>query len=93
MIDKVNSDFNNKVVKYQKERDICLELIKQGFEIDTRTGNIKGAIYYNHTNELNFNWSTEKIEERAILDLINNIDKSKFKGLKISNDKKTLATI
>tara|TARA_R110000796_G_scaffold240349_1_gene361368 strand:- start:26 stop:934 length:909 start_codon:yes stop_codon:yes gene_type:complete len=93
MIVKVNFDFNKQITKYEKERDICMELIKQGFEISVRTGNIKGAIYYTHSNELNFNWSTEKIKESAILNFIENLDPVKFEGLKISNDKKELTVI
>jgi hypothetical protein len=93
MIDKVNADYKKSVSKHENERQINLELIRQGFEISPRTGNIKGAIYYNHSNELNFNWSTEKIHESIILDFANNLDTVKFEGLKISNDKKHLITI
>jgi len=93
MINKVNADYKKAVLKHNKERAINLELIKQGFEISPRTGNIKGVIYYNHSNELNFNWSTEKIHESNILDFANNLDPVKFEGLKISNDKKHLITI
>jgi len=67
--------------------------IKQGFEISPKTGNIKGAIYYNRSNELNFNWSVEKIHESNILKFANNLDSAEFKGLKILNDKKHLITI
>ena len=93
MIEKVTKDFNKKVSKHKREFLINLELINQGFEISPKTGNIKGAIYYNHTDELNFNWSTEKIKESAIIDFANNLDSVKFEGLKITNDKKELITI
>ncbi len=93
MIDKVNADYKKAVLKHENERQINLELIRQGFEISPRTGNIKGAIYHNHSNELNFNWSTEKIHKSIILDFANNLDTVKFEGLKISNDKKHLITI
>ena len=93
MIEKVTKDFNKKVSKHKRQLSINLELINQGFEISPKTGNIKGAIYYNHTDELNFNWSTEKIKESAIIDFANNLDSVKFEGLKITNDKKELITI
>lgn len=93
MIKKVNDEYKKQVSKYEKEKNICLELIRQGFEICTRTGNIKGAIYYNHSNELNFNWSTEKVKESDILYFIENINKEQFSGLKITNDKKETTTI
>ena len=93
MIDKVNQDYKKAILKHDRELSINLELIKQGFEISPRTGNIKGAIYYTHSNELNFNWSTEKIKESNILYFIENIDKVKFEGLKISSNKTELATI
>ena len=93
MFEKVTEDYNKKVSKHKRQLSINLELIRQGFEISPRTGNIKGAIYYNHTDELNFNWSTEKIKESAIIGFANNLDPVKFEGLKISNDKKHLMTI
>tara|TARA_R110000803_G_scaffold10007_2_gene31069 strand:+ start:1827 stop:2735 length:909 start_codon:yes stop_codon:yes gene_type:complete len=93
MIEKVNFDYSKQITKYEKEKNICLELINQGFEISVKTGNIKGAIYYTHSNELNFNWSTEKIKESAILNFIENLDPIKFEGLKISNDKEELTVI
>ena len=93
MIEKVTKDFNKKVSKHKRELSINLELINQGFYISPKTGNIKGAIYYNHTDELNFNWSTEKIKESAIIDFSNNLDPVKFEGLKITNDEKELITI
>ena len=93
MIDKVNADHKKAILKHDNQLKINLELIRQGFEISPRTGNIKGAIYYNHTNELNFNWSVEKIHESNILEFANNLDPVKFEGLKILNDKKHLITI
>lgn len=93
MIDKVKSDYKKSILKHDRELNINLELIEQGFEINPKTGNIKGAIYYSHSNELNFNWSTEKIKESSIIDLANKLDGIKFEGLKILNDKKHLVTI
>lgn len=93
MVSKVRADYNNSILKHAKALDIKLELIKQGFEISPRTGNIKGAIYHSHSNELNFNWSTEKIEESVILGFANSLDPVRFEGLKISNDKKHLLTV
>lgn len=93
MLNKVNADYKKAILKHDNELKVNLELIKQGFEISPKTGNIKGAIYHNHTYELNFNWSTEKIHESNILYFANNLDPVKFQGLKISNDKKHLITI
>ena len=93
MVEKVTEDYNKKVSKHKRQLSINLELIRQGFEISPRTGNIKGAIYHNHIDELNFNWSTEKIKESAIIDFANNLDPVKFEGLKITNDKAELITI
>lgn len=93
MIMKVNTDYNNAIKKHQKELEVNLELIKQGFEISPQTGNIKGAIYYTHSNKLNFNWSSEKIKESKILTFVKNLDKEKFAGLKITNNKKEVAII
>ena len=92
-IEKIEQDFNNQVEKFKKERDIKLEFIRLGFEVSEKTGNMLGAIYYNHTNEINFNWSTEKIKDSEINYFIENIDRLKFKGLKISNNKEVLETL
>jgi len=93
MIEKVQSDYEKQILKHERELAINLELINKGFEISPRTGNIKGAIYYNHINELNFNWSTEKIKDSKIVDFANSLDKEIFKGLTISSDKKEICKI
>lgn len=92
-LSKITEEYNKKVSKAERERNIKMELLSIGHMIDPRTGNINGAIYYEHANELNFNWSSEKFSEQYITELVDKINPKEFKGLKISIDKKHLKTI
>lgn len=93
MLTKVESDFQQIIKRYEYEKQIKLAFINYGFEICPITGNMKGAIYYSHTNELNFNCSTDKVHESHIIDFANQLDKELFQGLKITNDKTFLMEI
>ncbi len=77
---EILESYSEKELKARNERDIMLYILDSGLSIDN-------VIYYNHTNEVVFNWKNygTKVTQEQFVDFINQVDYSKLPdGVKFS---------
>lgn len=78
--EEILAEYNKTEQQARNERDIMLYILDSGLPTDN-------VIYYNHTNEVVFNWKDygKKITQEEFVDFINQVDYSKLPdGVKFS---------